>query len=739
MLSPLLIALAVGPADGARIYEKLCASCHGTAGQGSKTHDEPLVGDWSIDKLARYIEKNMPEDAPGTCGGAEARRVARYIHEAFYSPQAQARNRPPRLDLARLTVGQYRNAIADLMATFMPPPEVDRRQGLRGEYFNEKEIRAALAEGSRVRERLEAGVALTSETPPVPEVTADNYAIRWSGSLFAPETGPYELVVESDNGTRLWINGERLIDAWVRSGDQRVHRGTVMLLAGRSYPLRLEVFKQKKEPSVAIALRWKAPHHVEEAIPVRHLSPVRSPEVMIVQTAFPADDRSMGFERGTSVSKAWEEATTAAALEVTGYVLAQIPKLAGVTLDAPDARQTLSQFGLRVAERAFRRPLTPAQQEFFVARHFADGNDVEFALKKSLLLVLKSPRFLYREVGAPESDAYDVASRLSFTVWDSVPDQELLDSAATGRLLEEIAPQIDRMLADPRAHAKVRQFFHRWLAVDHLEDLPKDRALFPHFDEAVVSDLRTSLDLFLDEVIWSEASDFRQLLLADFVYLNGRLSGLYAANLAADASFQRVSSGIGGRAGILTHPLLMAGFAYDATTSPIHRGLFVARSLLGRRFRPPPDAVAPLSPALHPRMTTRERVALQTRPEICQGCHATINPLGFAFEHFDAVGRFRRAEEGKPIDASGWYATRAGQRVRFNGPRELGRSLARSEETQAAFIEQLFHFMVKQPILAHGVDHPETLRREFVQDGYSVRKLLVQIAATAASTKGATP
>ncbi len=176
----------------------------------------------------------------------------------------------------------------------------------------------------------------------------------------------------------------------------------------------------------------------------------------------------------------------------------------------------------------------------------------------------------------------------------------------------------------------------------------------------------------------------------------------------------------------------MAGFAYDSTTSPIHRGLFVARSLLGRRLRPPPEAVTPLPPELHPDMTTRERVTLQTRPQTCQSCHATINPLGFALENFDAVGRYRSTELGKPIDASGSYWTRAGDAIKFNGPRELGDLLARSEETQAAFIEHLFHFLVKQPILAHGLDRPEALRQDFSTNGFSIRRLLVQEVTSSA-------
>ena len=150
-----------------------------------------------------------------------------------------------------------------------------------------------------------------------------------------------------------------------------------------------------------------------------------------------------------------------------------------------------------------------------------------------MLLTLKSPRFLYREVGGGP-DGYDVAARLSFGLWDSLPDDELLDAAAAGqarRRASRSPQQAERMLADPRAKAKLREFLLTWLKVDHAPDLAKDPKRFPGFDAAVASDLRTSLELFLDDVVWSDASDFRQLLLADDVYLNGRLAKFYGADL----------------------------------------------------------------------------------------------------------------------------------------------------------------------------------------------------------------
>jgi hypothetical protein len=238
--------------------------------------------------------------------------------------------------------------------------------------------------------------------------------------------------------------------------------------------------------------------------------------------------------------------------------------------------------------------------------------------------------------------------------------------------------------------------------------------------------------LLLDEVIWSDSSDFRQLFLADQVPLNGRLAAFYGAELPPEADFQSVSLDAGNRSGLLTHPYVLANFAYTATSSPIHRGVFLARSVMGRSLRPPPIAVAPLAPDLHPDSTTRERVTMQTSPEACQTCHTLINPLGFTLEGFDAAGRFREQEKGKLIDDTGTYVSVNGQTINFDGARSLAQFVADSDEVRTAFVEQLFQYLVKQPVMAYG---PETLARlsqAFADSSCQVRRLLVEIAVRSA-------
>ncbi|HWA97043.1 MAG TPA: DUF1592 domain-containing protein [Pirellulales bacterium] len=728
--------------DGEQIYRQQCARCHGDRGQGvTKEYGKPLVGDRSVAELAKIIDRTMPEDAPQKCVGDDARKVAAFIYERFYGPIAQERNRPARVELARLTVRQHQYTICDLLASFRGAQQWREPSGLKAEYFNKGNFQTK----ERMLERVDPGVTFDfGEGSPFDEkIGRDSFSIRWQGGVLAPETGEYEFILDSENAARLWVDGDArpLIDALVRSGDDTEHRETIFLLAGEVYPLRLELQKSEKakDKTASIELRWKPPQRAEEIIPAQALSPHWYPQRFVLSTRFPPDDRSTGYERGNSISQAWEKAATDAALETAEHVIAQLDDYAGIRNKKGDRNKLLREFAERWVTRAFRRPLTDEQKQFFVDRPFKESPDAETAVKRVVLLSLVSPRFLYQDLPQERHDSYAVACRLSYAVWDSLPDDTLLSAAAQGHLTnpDSVRWHAARMMNDPRAQAKLRAFLDQWLNVDRFVDLAKDARRYPDFDRETVDDLRTALDLFVNDILSSSTADFRELLLARWLYLNGRLGSLYGARLPPDAPFQKVTFDDPQRAGVLTHPYLMAGLAYTATSSPIHRGVFVARSVLGRALRPPPEAVAPLPVDLHQDLTTRQRVALQTNAQACQACHRMINPLGFAFEHFDAVGRYREIELGKPIDAGGVYQTKRGDKVTFRNVRELAEYLATSDETHEAFVEQLFHYLVKQPIRAFGAQQISQLRQRFVDQDCNIRKLAIEIAVIAATSSKA--
>lgn len=770
LVAGLLCALApfaAGAAEphGAAIYQKLCAECHGDKGQGvPEKYDEPLHGNRSVEGLAKRIARTMPDDDVGACVGPDAAEVAAYIYDAFYSPQAQWRLRPPVFDLARLTIPQYRTSVADLVGRFRPgfdqPPGA--QHGLKAHYQGiviekpepapapeaappdgkppVKKPEAKKKDPEKVRfDRVDEQVALSLGTAsPDPEkMSPDEFSIRWEGSVFAEESGTYEFIVKSENGVRLAVNDPKnlLIDAWVSSGPEvREQKKSLFLLGGRSYTLVLEFFKFH-EKSASVQLLWKPPHGVVETIPAARLSPDRRREIMIVKTAFPADDRSVGYERGTGISKEWDQATTEAAIDVADHVDSHLDELAGTKAGAPDRVERLKQFGRRFAEAAFRHPLSDEDYQHYVERQFEVAKSPEIAVKRAVLFSLKSPQFLYPELpDANPPDNYEVAARLALSLWDSIPDQKLLQAAAEGKLRtrEQIAAQAARMMTDPRTKQKLSGFFEHWLELERAELISKDPKLFPDFDTTVLADLRQSLELFLDQVVWGERSDYRELLQASYLLLNERLGKLYGKPVAGDG-FQRVDFDPRQRAGVVTHPYLLAAFANSKQTSPIHRGVFLTRTIVGMTLKPPPMAVAFEDAKFDAHLTMREKITELTKNNTCMGCHATINPLGFSLENYDAIGRWRTQENKKPINATTDFSTDEGETIRLTGARDLVKFAAENPGGHRAFIHQLFHHTVKQAVDVYGPDTLETLRQSFVASGFHIRKLLTDIAVLSAA------
>lgn len=300
--------------SGREIYVAHCSRCHGADGRGTADLPDPLTGDLSVNQLAAVIDETMPEDDPTLVQGDAARHVAEYIHETFYSAVARDRNRPARVELCRLTVRQYRTIIADLLGGFRgPEPPLDEQRGLRGEYFHGRRF----APEDLVFTRIDPEIAFDFgvEGPDPERFEPGRFAIRWQGSIVPVESGVHEFIVRTEQAVRLLVNhpdwdGPPLIDAWVKSGHDTEYRGTIHLLAGRPYPLRLEFSKasqgvdnpvHEKPRRASIELLWRQPHGVVERVPSRNLIPKHSPATFVVTTPFPPDDRSIGYEDRKSV------------------------------------------------------------------------------------------------------------------------------------------------------------------------------------------------------------------------------------------------------------------------------------------------------------------------------------------------------------------------------------------------------------------------------------------------------
>lgn len=731
------------PRSGEVVYREDCMSCHGPVGEGvAGKADEPLVGEKSIASLAKYIAREMPENDPGTLSMADATASAEYIHQAFYSAEARARNHPPRIELAHLTVRQYRESIADLLGSLRGATGTTETGGLAGTYRERPERDPKMPDRNRPEATFKKQVDPVIDfdfgaNAPEKGTYAAQFSINWLGSVLVPDTGEYEFRVTSLNGVRLYVNPPEggneknaLIDLWVSSGMSRSAHASIFLLGGRSYPIKIEFFKFK-DKTAGLKLEWRPPGGDWTVVPRSHLSPAWSSHVNVVSVPLPPDDGSIGYERGSSVSREWTEAVAKGALQVSAMIGPSVFALAGTKADAPDRAEKLKAFSLRFAQLAYRRPLTD-EQKADLAAIYAGGVAPEVAAKRAFIFTLSNPAFLYPGIG-PQDD-YAVASRLALALWDSVPDATLLRAAAAGQLKTEaqVRQHAQRMMKDPRAKAKLRDFLHDWLHVEEGAEIAKDQKEYPGFDQGVVMDLRTSLDLFAESIVWSEKSDYRQLLLGDTILMNQRLAKFYGQKVAPGDGFQPVKMDADQRAGVLTHPYLLATFSYTKSTSPIHRGVFVTRNILGRMLKPPPMAIAFMDDKFDPSFTMREKVTELTSKPACMSCHVTINPLGFSFERFDAVGRVRATDNKKPVDPVSDYVAADGSVLKLTGARDVGVHAAESQAGQAGFVRNLFHSLVKQPPAAYSPELVGQLTDKFRADGFHVRNLAVEVAVVAA-------
>jgi hypothetical protein len=352
----------------------------------------------------------------------------------------------------------------------------------------------------------------------------------------------------------------------------------------------------------------------------------------------------------------------------------------------PCAEQILS----RLATRAYRRPVSAGSGELaelirFYAAGREEGGDFEVGIQYALSRLLVDPRFLYRFEREPEAlaagavypiDGFELASRLSFFLWSSIPDDELLELAADGRLADArvLAAQVDRMLADARSAALVENFASQWLLLRELDAVvPQD----PEFDEGLRAAMRLETEMLFADLV-REPRSVLTLLDAGYTYLNGRLAQHYGVDGVRGSRMRRFDwPAESPRRGLLGHGSVLTATSAPNRTSPVVRGQWLMQSLLGAKVpSPPPGAEADLSAEASESEglvgdTVRERLELHRANPTCASCHAIMDPLGLTLENFDLLGRWRDSEDGHAIDAS----ARMVDGTALSGPQDLREAL----------------------------------------------------------------
>jgi mono/diheme cytochrome c family protein len=376
----------------------------------------------------------------------------------------------------------------------------------------------------------------------------------------------------------------------------------------------------------------------------------------------------------------------------------------------------------RLARRAYRRPVERSDvaslMTFFDAGRAEKGafdGGVQYALRR----LLASPEFLFRIERDPANIApgeafalsdVELASRLSFFLWSSIPDDELLSVAERGDLRDPdvLRAQVERMLADPRSHALVENFAGQWLQLRNLERVEPDLVAFPDFDESLRDGFRRETTLFVASV-FEEDRSILDLLHADYTFLNERLARHYGVPGVYGSDFRRVQIDQDARRGLLGQGAILTVTSYPHRTSPVIRGKWVLENLLAAPIPAPPDNVPALAENAEDSLdheTLRDRLARHRDDPACSVCHNVMDPIGLSMERFDGIGAWRDKDEtGAPVDSSGRLAS--GEVV--DGPVELREAiLRRPEQFVSAFTEKLLTYAI-----GRGVEHYDmpTVRR----------------------------
>ena len=396
----------------------------------------------------------------------------------------------------------------------------------------------------------------------------------------------------------------------------------------------------------------------------------------------------------------------------------------------------------RLAHRAYRRPPTAQEVDDLLVfyRQGLERGGFEDGIETALRAVLVSPHFLFRAEHPPahgrdgphQVSDYELASRLSFFLWSSIPDDELLEAAGNGRLRDdaELESQVRRMLADRRSGALVENFAGMWLHLRNLDSWTPDRRLFADFDDNLRQSFRGETELLFEAIVREDRS-LVELLSADFTYLNERLAKHYGVPHIYGDHFRRVKLPPDGiRGGILTHGSILAVTSYGNRTSPVLRGKWVLENILGTPPSPPPPEATPLRErsASDAVLTLRERISEHRADPACARCHDIIDPIGFAFENFDAVGRWRTHDEDFPVDASGTLP----DGTRFSGPDGFLRALLRRPELfVSTATEKLLIYALGRGLESYDAPAVREIVREAAKDDYRFSSLMLGVVRSA--------
>jgi hypothetical protein len=417
----------------------------------------------------------------------------------------------------------------------------------------------------------------------------------------------------------------------------------------------------------------------------------------------------------------------------------------GLEGDDACALSFIRDFGVR----AFRRPLSQVETDrlksvFDWAIGDADLGRFQDGIQVVIEAALQSPSFLYRpELGGEdpvEGDvvpftSWEMATKLSYMLWNTMPDAELFAAAEADALTtkDQIAAQATRMLDDAKARDLIRNFHTQWLLLTHLDSVTKDTNVYPDFSGSLRPLWTEEIQAFVEHVILEGDGSLQTLLTADYSFMNEELAGFYGDDVldsVAGPEFRQVQLDPERRGGLLTTAGLMATHANVNQSSPVFRGKFVREQLMCNTLPLPPNDLVIEPPELDPTKTTKEQFEEIGANPACAGCHTLMNPSGFIFEHYDGVGQWRDQQNGIPIDAVGEVVQTDDIDGEYDGALEFAAALAGSTQVQECVSSQWFRFAYNRTVTAEDSCSVEQLNDVFRASDFNVRALLGALTQT---------
>ena len=455
---------------------------------------------------------------------------------------------------------------------------------------------------------------------------------------------------------------------------------------------------------------------------------------------FPPDSQALGFDNNAdalTVSPVLSEQYLHAAESLAAQAdLTRLLPCTGVTgADQACADRFVDQVG----RRFYRRPLDPDERATLQGIYsWASGQsyDLSGALRLVLSAMLQSPAFLYRLELDPQLsgavrrlDPYELASRLSFSLLGTTPDDALLAAAEAGELETAggVAGWARKLIGDPRAHQVIEGFTRQWLKLGALDQVSKAASLFSGFD-ALRPSMRAETGRFLEAIFWEEG-DASKLWKAPYTFVDGALASHYRIAGPTGSGLVKVSVDPSVRAGFLTQASFLAGFSGPDQTQPVQRGKFVREQLLCQQLLPPPPNV-PAPPDLGATASMRERLAQHTQSAACAGCHVLMDPIGLGFERYDAVGGFQTGNAQGVIDDSGEVVSGGDASGKFFGAAQLSAQLAGSKAVGHCLATQWFRFGLGRGDAPADKCAVQRLQAAFDQAHLDPRELMVALTQT---------